>query len=436
MSKLLNYQTMKSARKGDLGDLQKELAQKFQTKDLKAAHIWEALDTACNSESFRKDFSNNLVGLGVVTKEQAASLRPYSEEEKEKMMCQFAAVKLDGSLDEQHVAKYNSALEEARKEADMDKRVAVFAEKSGLKQTYATIDVGGFLETTVLPLLDGLVRNTPSISRISMITDLDYKKLIEFGAHIDAENLAKGAAGTAANKTTRTALTLDSTSDKIQASTSINARDLQNLDAVEWAYFIQDLVSRIQYGMEYNLYYATGASNTWSRGLKNSAGSDSTDMIGALTTDVSAGTNLIDKLKIMDNDLSKFLSASEEGMYTYSINRKLRGDLRLLKSELTGMYLLPETGDFTINGHSFISSPAIADNDVFLSPLAYYTAITNQNSINVVNDMGLVEIKEDNINYVARIYSDGSPRRAFKRTAGGSTDNNQDYNYHRYATVA
>jgi hypothetical protein len=435
MSKLLSYNTIKNAKSGELKELQKEVTGLVESKQFNSATLWETLDTACTSESFKRDFVANLKNLGVITDEQANKVRSYTQEEKEKMMVQFAAVKLDGSLDEQHQAKYEQALVDARQETNETDKIRVFSEKSGLKKNYA-ISTGSFLETTVLPLLDGLVRTSPSLSRVSMITERDYKKLIEFGSEVDSENLAKGEAGNEADDATRTGLTLNTVDNKIQASSRIIDRDLQTLDPAEWAYFIQRLVSRINYKMEYNLYYADGTSNSWQRGLKNSVGSDSTDMIGALTVDVSSGLTLIDKLKLMDKDLSKFISAQEEELYTYSVNRRLLSDLKLIKSALSGNYLLPDTGDLEINGHTFINSPAISDNDVFLSPLPFYTVMTATPDLNIISDQGLVEIKKGEILYVTKIHSDGSPRKAFKRTVGGTSDNNQDQNYHRYAKTA
>ncbi len=433
MSRIQNYTKQRDAKSLDLKAISREITKEMGKKEFNSNKIFEWLDKACVDNSFRRNFANTYSMLkngGVVDQEFTKKFRALTDDEKTKMKVDAIAVDTDGGISQGKYATYLKAFKEAGVIEDQAERIAKF---ESLTQKNYDVATGDYLETTVLPLLEGLTRTSPLLSRVSFITDVNYKKLIEFDGEKDAELLAKGAAGTEADDVTRVSVTLDTSGKKIQASTTINEQDLQNLDGGEWAKFVWRLQNRVTFMLEKQVLYGSGAATQFTRGLKNTAGSTYADKIGALTVTVTGGSDETAKLQLMNKDLSKYTSAEEEAMYVYAVDRVLIEKLRENK-DLNGLYRFPYGTPIVIAGHQIINSPAVTTGDAFLSPFAFYTIITRGNGVSLLNDGGVVELKEGNIIYVARIYADGAPRKAFKQTVLGSTDNNQSQNYHRYAT--
>ncbi len=435
--RIQNYVSIKTA-KYDLKPLREAFEKESKKKEFDVDVVWETLDKASANENWRNQFVRtfSILQFGKVNQEFISKFRAFTEDEKDEIKAQHASVTFDGQVETDSVKKYAKAMKEARKETTTEARVAKFT--SLTKKKY-DVDSDAVLETNVLPLLDGLIATSPILERVNIISGVDYKKLIEFDVEKDAETLTNTNAGTEADDVIRTSLTLDTSDKKIQASTTINDTDLESLDASEWARFVFRLVNRVRVLAETQILYGDGTSNGFLRGFINTAGSTDAERIGAIEVDVSGGGDIIEKMKLMDKDLPKTISSQEESQYSFIGNRKLQQTLKLAK-DADGRYYFTDGQSLSVNTFPVLNSPSVTTGDLLLVALPQYTMITRGSGVSLLNDGGVVELKEGNIIYVAKMKADGCPRMAFKYLNTGSTTSgdatNQDRNYHRYAENA
>jgi HK97 family phage major capsid protein len=402
MSKIVSYQALKRARKADLTELVSEFSSLYKQREIKSGKtLFNFIDVAGNNPQWLREFSTafSLSAYGYVRPEVVSRFRSYNESEKETM--------------KNDLKSYSNSLSD-----------------TSLK----TFDIGvdDVLETTTFPLLEGLMRETGVLSRVQIQTETDYKRMVEMDEEKDAEILSKTATGTKIDDVIRKGDILIA-DKKIQASTSIQERDLMALDATEMGIFIARLMRRLEYRMVDQIMVGTDSAQF--RGIINTAGTDSTNLIGSLPVTLSALglTGDVEALEYLDQQLPKNLGDAQDGLYVYLMNRRTR--LRVSRArDAQDRRIFNYNDNLKINNKEIITVPNLADNRVLLVPLSMYQVIV-AGGLNLVDDGGSVQFLEGYINYRATVYADGTPRGAFKRKIGATTDNNQEYNMWRHADL-
>jgi hypothetical protein len=178
-----------------------------------------------------------------------------------------------------------------------------------------------------------------------------------------------------------------------------------------------------------------GNDNNQFRGLKNSAGTDFRDLIGALTPTLT-GLGIVDHYEalryVFNNTLPVFVSEEEEAQYVFLMNRRTRGKIKQVL-DLNGK---PKFDGKQIEEVDVLNVPQVANDEYFLTIPNWWTLITTSGGILNLNDGGIVRLKEGIITMVSRTYADFSYNYGFKRKVGSSTPNdNTDQNAHRVASL-
>lgn len=407
LNKLEVFHRLKKQRYASVEDVRKVIEPKIKSGKITTAEIFSAIDTAGGlSEDWLKDVgrSYSLHTYGTVKDDIVEKFRQYTPEEKEAM----------------------------KSDAETFSKAENFA-----------IDTTNLIDTTAFPVMEGLLRESPLISRVNVQRETEYKPLLDMDEEKDAETLPKTGNGAEADDVIRKALTLDNTDKKIQASTTIHERDLMNMEPTEIGMFMSRLQRRIDYEFGRNIAYADGTDNQFARGIINSVGGTvNNNHIGSIAFDLagSGAADHVEALEIVDGDLPTFLSQADENLYTLLANRKTISKIRRTRNGVSGDRYFSATDNVSIAGKPVINVPAMADDQVAFAVLPYYQVIMAGNG-NLLSDEGIVNLKAGTITYTIRIYADGSPRMAFKYKSGTTVStgsephDNQDRNYFRHASL-
>lgn len=333
-----------------------------------------------------------------------------------------------------------------------EERQTIQSELVEFKNANYAVDTSEIVETNILPILEGLIRQSPLMSLVDVRTDTKNKKLNEWDTEKSAEMLAKGANGTLTDDFIRGSLELSTTSRKVQASTSINERDLMDFDPIELADFFARLIRRNNNKLEEQILYANNGSysaNNLQRGIVNDYGLSTnggplaTDLyIGAIQTDLagSGAGDDIEALELVDQDLPTDLDDGEEAGYGIVVNRATYLRIKNARNAVSGDKYFKENEAPTINGKPLIKSSTVANNQTIWTRSQNYTLIIADNAT-LLSDQGIPDFLGGDIQYRTTVYCDGAPRMAFKHvtgrtiSTGNETPNNQNRNYHRYANL-
>lgn len=389
MSKIKNYTLLQQTERGNFDELRKYAGDFVdnkitgtERKDY-SSDIWEIIDAANANESFREEFS-----------------RAFSNEYGKKV--EFKALNSD----------------EKAQQAEELKKYEVTAVETGASYN----PISGLIETSLIPTVESLVRDDSLLSKVQMtnLSPMEFKKMYDFNVEKDAAVLAETAPGVDVDDTVREGDTLIP-NKKIQASTQIHELAIRSLDATELGIFVARIPRRIRYTAITQMLYGND-NNQW-RGIKNTAGTNEKNTIGALTPTLS-GVGIADHydacVYAKEATLPSLISAEDESKYSFIMNRKTWAKIRRVR-DLNGRYQLMDATAPGINGvpvRQIDGTPVeiysgIADDEIFLIPLTSYVIVTTGGLLNY-NDGGILKLREGFVLYVSRMYSDGSPRSAFK----------------------
>jgi len=302
-------------------------------------------------------------------------------------------------------------------------------------------NVDGILETTILPVIDGLVWDTnPILSRVSQIpvglNDGNQSfELNEFNSEQAAEDLEEDDAGTEADDTVREGDTL-TPKNKIQASTAFTEYALLTLSDVLLAQYVARLIKRVQNRYVYNIFKGSNASNQF-KGIINSFGSTVDNQEGALAfSDSSNATDNVDLLLRSLGDLPDAVTQAEESKFAFYMTRQAFYGKVLPVQDTTTNYKLAGVINDLPGQRSIAGLPVIftgyagLGDTVVLADLGNYY-IARKGGLRMITDTAA--IKTGVVTMVAREYADGGMALAHKNVAGGSagTSDNQARNMFR-----
>lgn len=404
-NKLETFSKLSAIKRSGVDDVSKALNQ--SKEKLTGSEIFSAIDTAGGkSEKWLNQVAESfsIERFGEIRQDVVEKFRAYTGEEKEAM------------------------------KANLEK----FA-----------FDATNVIDTTVFPALEGLVRQSPVLSMCRIITETEFKQLLDWDVEKDAENLAKAATGSRADDALRKSVLLNNKDKKVQASTSIHERDLMNLDATEIGIFLARIQRRIEYKLVNNVLYSDGTSNNFTRGIINSVGgvADANNHLGSLEVTLTGGVadDHVDALEYVDGQLSKFITDQEELAYAILMNRSSISKVRRTKEAVSGLRYFQPSDTLEINGKRVVNVPNMnADQFLFFHKGQYWIIVADNMSL--INDQGILQFLEGYITYKATTYADGAPRMAFKYTegktltdAGGGVPteafDNADQNYWRHGSL-
>lgn len=313
----------------------------------------------------------------------------------------------------------------------------------GASQTgYVNLD--GLLETTVLPVAEGLMwDNSQILSRVSVIPTNDNDgnqsfDLNEFAAEKEAQNLSEEEAGTEADDTYRDGDTI-TPKHKIQASTSFTEYALLTLNPDLIAVFFARLLKRVENRLVYNIFRGSNTNNQF-KGIINNFGTTVDDQEGALSFSDSMATDNIDLLIRSLGDLPDAVTDAEESRFAFYMTRTDFYQKVLPVQDNTSNYKIPGLitdlpGNRRIAGIPviFVGYANLSGSVVLADLSNYYVA--RRGGLRLLNDNGLSNIKTGNITVVAREYADGGMIWAHKNAVGSSANSNDNQAFNMFRVI-
>lgn len=327
------------------------------------------------------------------------------------------------------------------------------------------------VNTIVEPIMDAFTRSNEVLNwaDIRTISPSNTRELTEWHFERTGQNLPETGQGTDGFRTMRKGDTVQADT-KIQASTEITELALTKFDAYELADFVADLTKEVQTRMKLNMFYAgqgvaNGTARTvglW-RGIDNNYGvngiGDANNYIGAIkygtkaladAAIVSAGgvtsTDSYDLCVKVARLLSPTNVDNDRAEYAYVMNSATWGAVSTVQ-DLNGRFKAHSAIDPTtqqpidlIDSKRVIIDEDVEDKFVFLLPKGFYR-IYLTNSIQNLNDNGMVQLREGKIVYVARTFGVGSMRYGFRyspttdATIGTTPVDNMRRNAFRYFRI-
>lgn len=305
-------------------------------------------------------------------------------------------------------------------------------------------NIDGLLETTILPVVDGLLWDTnPILSRVSQIpvglNDGNQSfDLNEFNGEQLAEDLDEDDAGTEADDTVREGDTI-TPKNKIQASTAFTEYALLTLSAPLLARYVARLVKRVQNRYVYNIFKGSNASNQF-KGIINSFGTTVDNQEGALAFADAGATDNVDLLLRSLGDLPDAVTQAEESKFSFYMTRQAFYQKVLPVQDTTTNYKLTGVINDLPGQRSIAGLPVIftgyagLGDSVVLADLSNYF-VARKGGLRMITDTA--SIKTGVVTMVAREYADGGMVMAHKNVAGGSADtsDNQARNMFRSVTL-
>jgi hypothetical protein len=325
------------------------------------------------------------------------------------------------------------------------------------------------IATTILPTMEALVRSSEILSRINIIkrNGSSFFQMFDFDAEQNAAILTEVAAGSDRDEVLRTGDRLIP-NQKVQASMKVSNWAINSLDALTLGIYMARLTrSVIQALCVAVLANGSAAANGTAkgdniRGILNNYGingtGDTTGTIGAISyatktaTDAAivaaggvASTDAYDlAYKAKAFLLPSNVSDVEEEKYVYIGSRNTWAQIKTIK-DAGGRYLAysainPLTGkvEKRLDDSEFILVPAnqVPTGRLYIVPLELYTLVLDGDIINL-NDGGLVQLKENLVQFVSRVHAAGSMmygqkfRPATAVTVGTTVPDNAEQNAFR-----
>lgn len=341
----------------------------------------------------------------------------------------------------------------------------------GAKFSLDAAEANRQVSTIVEPILDAFTRSNEVLNwaDIRTLAPSNTRELTEWHFERTGQNLTEVQAGTDGFRTMRKGDVVQADT-KVQASTEITELALTKFDAFELVDFVSDLTKEVQTRMKLNMFYAgqgvaNGTARTvglW-RGIDNNYGvngiGDANNFIGAIkyATKALADTAITGAGGVASTDsydlcvkVGRLLMPrnidNDSVEYAYVMNSATWGAVSTVQ-DLNGRFKSHTAIDPTtqkpidfIDGKRVIIDEDVEDKFVFLIPKGFYR-IYLTNSIQSLNDSGLVSLREGKIVYVARTFGVGSPRYGFRylpttdATIGTTAVDNTRRNAYRYFRI-
>jgi hypothetical protein len=325
------------------------------------------------------------------------------------------------------------------------------------------------IATTILPSMEALVRSSEILKRINIVTrnNNSFIQMFDFDAEQNAAVLTEVAAGSDRDEVLRTGDRLIP-NQKVQASMKMSNWSIKSLDGLTLGKYMSRLTrSVVQALCVAVLANGSAAANGTPRGdnirgILNNYGingvGDASNLIGAIAYSTKAATDaaIVAAGGVASSDaydlavkskaflLPSNLSDIEEEKYVFIGSRNTWAQLRTVKDG-NGRYLAssainPLTGktERRIDDAEFLMVPAnqVPTGRLYIVPLELYTLVLDGDIINL-NDGGLVQLKENLVQFVSRVHAAGSMEYGQKFTAatsvtvGSTVPNNAEQNAFR-----
>lgn len=327
---------------------------------------------------------------------------------------------------------------------DEKKEMANYTITGGVAGT----DISGLFETTILPVLDGLLfDNSPILSRVSQIpvgtNDGNQTfKLNEFSGEQTAESLDEDDEGTEADDTTRAGDSI-LPDNKIQASTSFTEYALLTMRPELMGNYTARLLKRIENRYVNHILAGSNASNQF-KGIINSSGAGEDDQEGALAFayGASGASDNLDYLLRSVGDLPNAVTEGEESRFVFIGRRTDFYSKLAIVQNATNDYkrvgvIDAMPGSRTVGGVPFLfAGNGLSANQVLLVDLANYY-VARKGGLRLITDDGKSNVKKGNVTFVAREYADGGMVFAHKNAvgSGAGANDNQARNMFRLLTL-
>ena len=419
MSKIATFEKLRKEAQRDTNAIRTYIG----NKDNKEGAFVEALDALATNANWMKEFKTELASRLPASKDKIDGMREFSKEE------------LTAQLDTLDATQ-------AERDAEMKR----FEKKSYTIEGISTTspNIGNLLNTTVLPIIDGLIRDDEGLISMVDVRPVDSidraMRINEFDAETLAENLAETGAGTAVDDGNRFVDEL--TPKKIQASTSMSELALMSLSPANYASFIAKLIRRVQNQLALQILYGDNTGNNL-RGIVPTTGSGQTRM-GALDVISPSGTpDNLDLILEMLKEFPDVMSNEEENNMTILMTRTTKFNLMSLNTTNSYKAFGDGYGPMTANqlfGYNYKTINAglkrsSTTADVLIGNFKNYK-LQLKRGILLKNDEGKTQIKEGIYNFVANMYCDGTPTLAFlysndsagASASGSNAPNNSDRN--------
>lgn len=310
----------------------------------------------------------------------------------------------------------------------------------------AGTDLSGILETTILPVVDGLTFDAnPILSQLTQIpvglNDGNQSfELNQFSAEVDAESLDEDDAGTEADDKPRDGDTL-TPKNKVQRSTSITEYALLTLNNVLLGQLFGKLVRSVQNRYVQQIFKGTNASNQF-KGIINSNGSGEDDQQGALTFTDNAAADTVDLMLRSLGDLPNNVTNGEESQFVFYMTRQTFYQKVAVVTDLNKNYKLSGVindmpGQRSVGGIPVMFvGDYLSSGQVVLADLANYL-VARKGGLRLLNDEAKSNIKAGTVTFVAREYADGGMIMAHKNKigSGAGANDNQARNMFRTFTL-